>query len=176
MKGEKQMIDSGSKDILEFIGFKKEHINSVFCDCGNLEGEYEYFYRGHANKYYFLEPVIFRQKKDLEYKLYHYIFQNNTNEFRGLNSLDILSKMQHNGIATRLLDVTKNPPVAAFFAVSDLNKPTKKKNLQAEIIKFKCLTDGVKNYNSDTAKLLSHLPLLKSDEKDALRKGIRRKS
>ena len=115
------MSDSGSNDILEFIGFKKENINSVFCDCGNLKGKYEYFYRGHANKDFFLEPAISRQKEDLEYKLYHYIFQNNTNEFRGLNSLDILSKMQHNEISTRLLDVTKSPSVAGFFSVSGLH-------------------------------------------------------
>jgi hypothetical protein len=40
--------------------------------------------------------------------------------FFGSSHLDDLARMQHRGAATRLLDVTRDPMVAAWFAVSDL--------------------------------------------------------
>ena len=49
-----------------------------------------------------------------------------SNEFIGMKPLEVLAKMQHLGVATRLLDVTKNPLVGLFFSVDGL-KPSEKK-------------------------------------------------
>ena len=126
--------------------------------------------------------------------------------FKGMKPLEVLSKMQHLGVATRLLDITKNPLVGIFFAVDSLkpldrtivsdatinnyssssekgvkgpNLYTEKKessyetaesNKQenAELIIFKCPNKEIKNYDSDTVKLLSCLPLLKEENQKKL--------
>ena len=47
-----------------------------------------------------------------------------SNEFIGMKPLEVLAKMQHLGVVTRLLDVTKKPLVGLFFSVDGL-KPSK---------------------------------------------------
>ena len=91
----------------------------------------ELIFRGQANKNYALVPSIGRNREDFtdfsilnkereliemaKYKLPH-IFKSN------LNSIDLLSLLQHYGIPTRLLDVTLNPLVALFFSVLEYDE------------------------------------------------------
>ena len=91
--------------------------------------------------------------------------------------IEIMAKMQHLGIPTRLLDVTRNPLVSAFFAISDLNKSNsdKKKKHQKKfeddkstIIEFKIDQRHIKKFDSDTVKMISHFALLRDDKKEIL--------
>lgn len=112
----------------------EEYIQHVIELSGSLKLDVQYdeylLYRGQRSKNYDLMPslgrcpthsasgqmTIFERKLIEEAKNKHpSIFANN------LNPLDMLAKLQHYGIPTRLMDVTINPLVALYFACEGSN-------------------------------------------------------
>lgn len=77
------------------------------------------FYRGHSDKSWRLLPSIYRKYLlSFEEKFIDEFMRRRPDEFSQNDGLfNILAKMQHYGILTRLLDVTENPAVALFFSV-----------------------------------------------------------
>lgn len=76
-------------------------------------------FRGLPDKKYTVEPGLARVKsieEDLEERLVSRFRARRPDAFVNLNSFDILAKMQHYGLPTRLLDFTLNPLVALYFA------------------------------------------------------------
>lgn len=78
----------------------------------------ELYFRGQETEFWDIEPSIFRDDMlSIEHKLMQIPLQKSPAEFKDLNSMfDIMTKYQHYGMCTRLLDLTTNPLVALFFA------------------------------------------------------------
>ena len=76
-------------------------------------------FRGIADSEYDLSPGLVRLKnveENTEKELINDFLTHRPDAFSGLTDFDILAKMQHYGLPTRLLDFSINPLVALYFA------------------------------------------------------------
>ena len=76
-------------------------------------------FRGISDKDYDLKPGLARIPElfdDTEGKMINDFLTRRPDAFKDLNDFDIVAKMQHYGLPTRLLDFSTNPLVALFFA------------------------------------------------------------
>lgn len=82
------------------------------------------FFRGQANVDWDIMPSIFRSKSHLkrESEMIHEACRVVTTELDFEKHFELLTKLQHYGMVTRLLDVSLNPLVALFFACEKLLK------------------------------------------------------
>lgn len=115
------------------------------------------FFRGHSDVSYKLEPSIYRNygKSALvkhEHELIREAISYNVEEFSTkITNFEKLSLMQHYGFPTRLLDVTENPLVALYFAVSGKEK-------KDGCVKVLTIPNSIiKHYDSDAVSILSAL-------------------
>lgn len=124
-----------------------------------------FYYRGHSDSAFLLQPSVMRKESWISHErdMYNEIKIECPQEFSRCKShLDFLVHMQHYGLPTRLLDVTKNPLVALYFACE--TNPGK----SGEIIVFEVDREELKYPGSDTVSILASLPLFTSAEKDEI--------
>lgn len=120
---------------------KEERVSSVnaFVDritklrsetpAGNAE---QWFFRGQKCSLWGVQPNIFRSNGlSQEHAIIERAQRQNPLEFRDcISNFEVLTKLQHYGLGTRLLDVTLNPLVALFFATEQSVSYTKNANGQ----------------------------------------------
>lgn len=140
---------------------------SRFCDTmlGIENKKRTFYYRGHSDSAFLLQPSVMRKESWLAHErdMYNAIRIECPQEFTNCKShLDFLVHMQHYGLPTRLLDVTRNPLVALYFACE--TDPGK----SGEIIVFEVDHEELKYPGSDTVSILASLPLFTSAEKEQI--------
>jgi len=97
-----------------------------------IENAEQWFFRGQKNASWDVRPSIYRNDC---LSSEHFVIERakiqNPVEFRDcITNYEILTKLQHYGLGTRLLDVTLNPLVALFFATEYSQEYSKNNNGQ----------------------------------------------
>jgi len=125
--------------------------------CQISKGEVQFtqsnvYYRGEANSEWKLQPAIFRESENKErYDEYKLIKMATAKSWSLIHSTDSflerLIMFQHYGLKTRLYDVTSNPLVALYFAVS--GEPDK----NGRVI----YGHHDNNYNNDIAEIVARI-------------------
>ncbi len=103
------------KDYVDYIMQKREKMRNddEFCS-------YRWFFRGQEDLTWSVKPNVFRNDEiSLEdYVIDNALRQNPFDFYDTKSDFEILTKLQHYGLGTRLLDVTLNPLVALYFATA----------------------------------------------------------
>lgn len=123
-------------------------------------GRTHLFYRGHANANYILLPSVMRTNhlECNESGMYHELLINCPNDFEKCHThLEKLVEMQHYGLPTRLLDITRNPLVALYFACES------QYDAYGEIVLISANEGEIKYPQSDTISILASIPVFSYD-------------
>ncbi len=139
-------------------------LNQIYNTMGSKLEEYHLFYRGHADSDFESVPSIYRRKPDSdglyidsEDRFCSSILRECPTDFDAkMTAFDMLVKMQHYDLPTRLLDITENPLVALYFA--SLEPITKGNN--GSILIYFIHKDDVVNFNTLEVGLLSSISFL----------------
>lgn len=135
----------------------------------------EIFYRGHSNAdAYFLQPSLFRQYKDKgpiylksEHNSYRELLTIEPKSFATDSScFEVLTRMQHYSLPTRLLDISSNPLTALYFSCEGND------NIDGEVILFSVNKSNINYYDSDKVSCLTNLAKLNEKQKEDLKNLI----
>lgn len=115
------------KDVSTYLNYIKDIRNQSDYKSSSAQ----MFFRGQEDSSWQVEPSIYRNNMlSIEHLLIQKLLQRNPFEFKNMNdTFEVMTKLQHYGMCTRLLDVTTNPLVALYFACQKC-KTDNQSNLQ----------------------------------------------
>jgi hypothetical protein len=171
---ELKKIHSDLEIIYKDIVFFKDKV--VFFNIASLQQYEQYlqkealwtnkiYYRGQSNINWSIKPSIFRGDWIINEKNFiKEMVVMNSSEFVNSNTtLEKLTKMQHYKAPTRLLDLTKNPLIALYFACEKDEKNDDDTYGEIVFIQDK---GNTKYYDSDTVSILSNISMMETDFTD----------
>lgn len=122
-------------------------------------------YRGHGDVNYVLLPTLLRQKTNIsEGDECHHAELEYPQEFDRHHHLSTLVKMRHYSGNTRLLDLSRNPLVALYFACSSVST----KDKTGEVLVFKEECKSIKRHGSDAILVKSCLSFIRDEDREVL--------
>lgn len=135
-------------------------------------------YRGHGNSAFRLSPSIFRKvaTRENEHILLRELIAAHPDDFTAdASALELLVRMQHYSLPTRLLDVSFNPLAALYFACESTKKrvarivagkrTTRSVEADGQVVILTVPKRRVKYFDSDTVSILANLARLRWDLK-----------
>ncbi len=137
-------------------------------------------YRGHANEIYTLSPSIFRRPitRESEHLLLRELVAAHPEDFVADSSaLEMLVRMQHYTLPTRLLDVSMNPLVALYFACESAKKRVRSTDpryktmtveADGEVIILTVDRNRLRYFDSDKVSCIANLARLSHDLKETI--------
>ena len=130
------------------------------------------FYRGHSKAdEYRLVPFALRTTAaaEAEPRQFRELLMANPDDFRGdTTTFERLSRMQHYGLPTRMLDTSTNPLIALYFAC----KAGSGGDHVGDVIRFTIAKRKVKYFDSDTVSCLANLSQMYVEDRNDLDPGV----
>lgn len=139
-------------------------LNQIYNSLGGKLDEYTVFFRGHSDSDFSVKPSIYRENPSSgelyvksEEKFCSGIIRECPAEFDSLaTGFDMLVKMQHYELPTRLLDVTENPLVGLYFACLE----PKTKGHNGELLMYFIHNEDLVNYSDLQVSALSSISFM----------------
>lgn len=150
--------------VLEVLNKINNHVgklNQKYSE-SNRKGKFSIVFRGHSNKAFILSPTLFRKVSGDENKFKYHVgnehilineYIKKFPEFSSQPRMNVLADMQHYGLPTRLLDWTRNPLVALYFACSGVGQKAQDGSILCQVKDFHLSPQN----NLEVAELLSKI-------------------
>lgn len=128
--------------------------------------ETKFYFRGQYDSGKGLRTGVYRKETyKYEDSLYHEMLVRCAEEFKNTSHISKLTKMQHYGSPTRLLDITSNPLVALYFACKNYGCEKCEYIEEGIVYIFSVNAKNMVYSDSDRALILSSLPRFSYDDK-----------